>query len=117
MAKKNTKRAGAKPATTTGLLRAALRLAAVEAYKAEVIHTDMQSVVIGEDKDYATADEWMDARIDEWLGEAAKELKAEPRTLTLPAVRVSLVEQEAIARNAARMNLSVSEYVRRQAMR
>jgi predicted transcriptional regulator len=33
----------------------------------------MTSLVIGEGKDFETAQEWIDARVQEWLDEAALE--------------------------------------------
>jgi hypothetical protein len=119
MTKRNTKKAGPQPALTNTLLRLALHEAAMEAYQAEVVDTGMVDLTIGEDMDYATAGEWRAARMDEWLAEAEKKWQGESaaRSAKLPAVRVSLAEQEAISRKAAQMNLTVSEYVRRQALR
>lgn len=59
-----------KQAEDTNLLRRALRLAAVEAYHAEVMDTEMYSILIGTNKEYATMDDWVQERIDSWLEEA-----------------------------------------------
>ena len=44
-------------------------LAAEYAYEDEVIDTGMYSLVIGCDEDFATKEEWIDARIQEWKDE------------------------------------------------
>ncbi len=51
----------------------ALYIAAEEAYKSEIVDTDMVWATIGEDNDFATKEEWIKARIDEWLEQAAIE--------------------------------------------
>jgi hypothetical protein len=52
----------------------ALELAAEEAYKNEVLDTGMRDLVIGEGKDFTTAEEWKQARMQEWLEQAEIEL-------------------------------------------
>lgn len=54
-------------ATTRALkAEAALRIAAEDAYKEEVIETDMKDILIGEGKDYANREEWLEDRLESW---------------------------------------------------
>jgi hypothetical protein len=52
----------------------ALRIAAEEAFKSEVVETEMFASCIGAGQEYATAEEWIEMRIDEWLERAAQEV-------------------------------------------
>lgn len=45
----------------------ALKKAAEEAYKSEVLDTGMLDSWIGTDKEYASKEDWMEQRIEEWL--------------------------------------------------
>lgn len=53
-------------------LRTALRIAAEAAYQSEVADTLMETLMIGKDKVFASRDEWVESRIQEWLEEAGK---------------------------------------------
>jgi len=48
----------------------ALYIAAEQAYQAEVVKTEMEPLVIGEDYHFANKEEWIAARVQEWLEEA-----------------------------------------------
>lgn len=50
--------------------KAALFIAAKAAYQDEVIDTDMEDSTVGEGGDFETKEEWIQARVDEWLEEA-----------------------------------------------
>ena len=54
----------------------ALYIAANYAYNEEVVLTDMEDITIGDRKDFASKEEWIAARIQEWLEEAAIERAA-----------------------------------------
>ena len=49
----------------------ALYVAANYAYREEVILTDMEWLIIGDGKDFNSKEEWISARIQEWLDEAS----------------------------------------------
>lgn len=49
----------------------ALYIAAQVAYENEVVDTQMVESMIGKDCDFATKEEWIQARVEEWLEEAA----------------------------------------------
>lgn len=49
----------------------ALYIAANYAYKEEVILPGMEELTIGDGKDFASKEEWIAARVQEWLDEAA----------------------------------------------
>ena len=48
----------------------ALRVAAEQAYKDEVIDTCMEELIIGEDNDFYDKQDWIACRMAEWLEEA-----------------------------------------------
>jgi hypothetical protein len=48
------------------LLRA-LRRAAADAYKSEIIETEMESLTIGKGGDFNSREEWIQHRLDTWL--------------------------------------------------
>ena len=48
----------------------ALYIAAEYAYKDEVVDCDMEEITIGDGKDFANKEEWIAARVQEWLEEA-----------------------------------------------
>ena len=48
----------------------ALLIAAEEAYKSEVVDTGMVEHYIGEWHDYASREDWIECRIQEWLDES-----------------------------------------------
>jgi hypothetical protein len=60
----------------------ALYIAAKAAYKDEVIDTGMFSLTIGDDEEFATAQDWIDARVQEWLDDAALARTPPPPTGT-----------------------------------
>ena len=49
----------------------ALYIAANYAYNEEVVLPDMEDLTIGDGKDFASKEEWVAARVQEWLEEAA----------------------------------------------
>lgn len=49
------------------LLQLALELAAGEAYQDEVIDTEMEDVIIGEDGEFATPEDWTKAKVQQWI--------------------------------------------------
>ena len=51
--------------------KGALYIAAEYAFNDEVVVPDMIDSVIGKDCDFETKEEWIQARVDEWLEEAA----------------------------------------------
>lgn len=51
----------------------ALYLAAAHEYKNEVEDPEMAEHIIGEGKDFASKEEWIEARVQEWLEQAALE--------------------------------------------
>ena len=56
--------------------KAALFIAAKAAYDNEVVDTQMVDSMIGKDCDFATREEWIEARVTEWLEEAELEKSA-----------------------------------------
>jgi len=56
--------------------KTALYIAAKEAYKSEVVDTEMADSIIGEDGYFSTPEEWIEARVTEWLEEAELERDA-----------------------------------------
>ena len=48
----------------------ALRVAAEQAYKDEVVDTGMEELIIGEDNAFFDKNEWVACRMSEWLEEA-----------------------------------------------
>lgn len=56
----------AKPPDAKKLLRA-LRRAAADAYKSEVVETEMEALTIGERGDFNSREEWIQNRLDTWL--------------------------------------------------
>ena len=54
----------------------ALYIAANYAYNEEVVLPEMEELTIGEGKDFASKEEWIAARVQEWLEEAAIERAA-----------------------------------------
>ena len=53
--------------------KAALFIAARYAYQDEVVDPHMEDSMIGEDCEFATREEWIQARVAEWLEEAELE--------------------------------------------
>jgi hypothetical protein len=51
----------------------ALYIAARYAYTEEVVRPEMVEIVIGTGKEFETAQDWIEARMQEWLDEAALE--------------------------------------------
>lgn len=53
----------------------ALYVAADQAYESEVVQTDMEHIVIGDGNsaEFSSRKEWIEARVTEWLEEAALE--------------------------------------------
>ena len=49
----------------------ALYIAAGYAYHEEVEACDMEEITIGDGKDFASKEDWINARVQEWLEEAA----------------------------------------------
>ena len=47
----------------------ALRVAAEEAYKSEVVDTEMESSIIGEGEEYCSKEDWIETRMEGWLNE------------------------------------------------
>lgn len=54
----------------------ALYIAARDAYDEEIVRTGMEELSIGEGKDFASKDEWIAARVQEWLEQAELERDA-----------------------------------------
>jgi len=52
------------------LLRRALKVAAIEAYQHEVVDTEMDSLIIGNDKEFSSINDWIKDKVDSWLQEA-----------------------------------------------
>ena len=48
-------------------LERALQIAAEDAYQEEVVDTEMEELVIGNDGEYFSKQEWIDERIEDWL--------------------------------------------------
>lgn len=48
----------------------ALYIAAEHSYKDEIVDTDMVEHTIGEKMDFASREEWIVSRVNEWLEEA-----------------------------------------------
>ena len=54
-----------------------LYIAANYAYNEEVVWPDMEDITIGDDKNFSSKEEWIAARVQEWLDEAAIERAAQ----------------------------------------
>lgn len=54
------------------ILQLALQKAAEEAYRLEIIETDMEALTIGDNAEYATVADWILSRIQNWIGEVKK---------------------------------------------
>ena len=50
----------------------ALRIAAEEAFKEEIIDTEMYDHIIGENGDYSSAEDWVADRIAGWIEKARR---------------------------------------------
>jgi hypothetical protein len=61
------------------VLRGALFLAANEAYKSEVVQTEMESLTVGDGKEYEDRYDWIKQRREYWISEAAAALAADER--------------------------------------
>jgi hypothetical protein len=48
-------------------LKKAIRYAAEDAYKSEVIDPEMEECIIGTNGDYATKEDWIEDRIADWM--------------------------------------------------
>lgn len=51
----------------------ALYIAAKAAYREEVVLPEMTNFVVGKGKEFETEQDWIEARVQEWLEEAAIE--------------------------------------------
>ena len=49
---------------------ATLQAAAEDAYRQEILYTDMERHSIGTDREYADKEDWIDSKIHEWEGDA-----------------------------------------------
>ena len=56
-----------KSSQTVSQLQAALLTAADEAYKSEVVETQMEESVIGEHGTHQSRDHWINERVEEWM--------------------------------------------------
>lgn len=50
--------------------KTALRIAAEQAYQNEIVDTQMEQSLIGEDKEYADKEDWIGSRMMEWIAES-----------------------------------------------
>lgn len=48
----------------------ALQIAAEDFYQSEVVDTEMEELMIGQGQDYANKQEWLEAKIEEWMDAA-----------------------------------------------
>lgn len=51
----------------------ALQIAAEDAYKSDVVDTEMEEIIIGENGDYSSKEEWITDRLEDWLTRAKEQ--------------------------------------------